>query len=140
MRARFLDESLPFLTTNLKSLMKQDLQDKMAGEDFRKFSDKPLTKKNKIFARSYVLSDGKFGTYYIDDDYFFVCYSVKTKDGLKDKVWLSYWNGESYFSNSKYRGCYCPLTIVDVDSPQQARNLIMKLSKNPESARKYVKR
>lgn len=139
MRARILEESLQIkLTNNLKDLMKQDLQDKMAGEDFRKFSNKILTKKSKDGARSFVLSDGKFGTYYIDDRYFFVCYSEKNKDNLKNRIWLSYWNGDSYFSDAKYGGYYCPMGNIDVNSPQTARNLVLKFSRNPQSVRSYV--
>lgn len=139
MRARILEESLRIkLTNNLKDLMKQGLQDKIAGEYFRKFSNKMLTKRHKDRTKSFVLSDGKFGIYYMDDKYFFVCYSEKDKDNLKNKIWLSYWNGASYYSNAKYGGYYCPMGIIDVDSPQKARNLVMKFSKNPQSARSYV--
>lgn len=118
-------------TKNLRKLMLSGLAQKMDFVAFfKKISNKVLTEQSKRFSVSYVLSDGKFGCYYLDDYYFFVTYAVVEQPGkILNQVRIACWAGEFYagFSNN----------VVSLESPQEARNLVAKLSRDPSIAKKY---
>lgn len=61
-------------TKNLRELMLSGLAQKMdLVVFFKKITNRVLTEKSKRFSVSYILSDGKFGCYYLDNYYFSCC-------------------------------------------------------------------
>ena len=114
MRIRILEENEKMTgivksTKDLQKLMLSGLADKMDYADFfKRISNKPLDKKSGKYATSYVLSDGKFGNYYIDDYYFFVSYATKNSNGIQNQVRASHWNFSGFYAGT---GLNCTIVL-----------------------------